>query len=72
MLPETLQYVFALDYEEDIPDDVRNKNILSLLDYWIAFFDKIKSQEDVLKKIEDNTIDKSFIYYYFRKEYNLL
>lgn len=70
-IPEAEKFVFALDYEVDYDESIRNTAIISLLEYWISFFEGIKTQAAVLEKIINGTIDRNTIYYSFLKEHNL-
>ncbi len=71
-LPETKRYVFVLDFEKDIPNDIREYNVLKLLAYWLSFFDDTLTRESVINKIKTNSIDKRLVFYSFRQEHDLI
>ena len=71
-VPETKQYVYALDFEKDIPEETRTSAIIALLGYWISYFEGLKTQISVIEKIKDGTFNRNEIYYSFLKEHNLL
>ena len=69
---ETKQYVFALDFEKDISNDIREYNVFNLLTYWLSFFDDTLKRDSVINKIKTNDIDKRLVYYSFRQEHDLI
>ena len=71
-MSETKQYVYALDFEKDIPEETRTTAIIALLGYWISYFEGLKTHISVIEKIKDGTFNRNEIYYSFLKEHNLL